>query len=124
MDPITKATVPFRKPKDSQNQFGYTFGGPIRKNKLFFFTDFERTVERKLATVLTTVPTDALRAGDFSATGTTIYDSNTGAANGTGRTAFAGNQIPTARSGPASFAMISLFPSPNLSVNRYNYFAC
>src|SRR5260370_25468133 len=123
MDPITKATVPFRKPKDSQNQFGYTFGGPIRKNKLFFFTDFERTVERKLATVLTTVPTDALRAGDFSATGTTIYDSNTGAANGTGRTAFAGNKIPTARMDPAALAMIALIPEPNLAGNSNNYFA-
>src|SRR5260370_7558219 len=112
MDPITKATVPFRKPKDSQNQFGYTFGGPIRKNKLFFFTDFERTVERKLATVLTTVPTDALRAGDFSATGTTIYDSNTGAPNGTGRTTFASHKIPTAPINPPPSPMISSLPQP------------
>jgi len=123
IDPVTKASVPFRKPKDIQNQFGYTIGGPIKKNKLFFFTDFERTVERKLATVLTTVPTDALRAGDFSGTPTTIYDPNTGAANGTGRTAFAGNKIPAARMDPAALAMIALIPEPNLAGNSGNYFA-
>jgi hypothetical protein len=123
-DPVTKQLVPFRPPKDIQNQFGYTFGGPIRKDKLFFFTDFERTTERKLATALETVPTDALRNGDFSATGTTIFDPNTGAANGTGRTAFLNNQIPAGRIDPAALAMIKLIPEPNIpGLQTGNYFA-
>src|SRR5215472_15741430 len=123
-DPVTKQLVPFKPPKDIQNQFGYTFGGPIRKDKLFFFTDFERTTERKLATALETVPTDALRTGDFSATGTTIFDPNTGAANGTGRTAFLNNQIPAGRIDPAALAMIQLIPEPNIpGLQTGNYFA-
>jgi hypothetical protein len=123
-DPVTKQLVPFKPPKDIQNQFGYTFGGPIKKDKLFFFTDFERTTERKLATALETVPTDALRNGDFSATGTTIFDPNTGAANGSGRTGFLNNQIPVGRIDPAALAMIKLIPEPNIpGLQSGNYFA-
>lgn len=123
-DPVSKQLVPFKPPKDIQNQFGYTFGGPIKKNKLFFFTDFERTTERKLATALETVPTDALRSGNFSGTGTTIFDPNTGAANGTGRTAFLNNQIPVNRMDPAALAMLKLIPEPNIpGLQTGNFFA-
>jgi hypothetical protein len=123
-DPVSKQLVPFKPPKDIQNQFGYTFGGPIKKDKLFFFTDFERTTERKLATALETVPTDALRNGDFSGTGATIFDPNTGAANGTGRTAFLNNQIPVGRMDPAALAMIKLIPEPNIpGLQSGNFFA-
>jgi hypothetical protein len=144
-DPVTKAQVPFRKPKDIQNQWGGTFGGPIKKDKLFFFGDWERTEERKLAVVGNgspiTIPTDAQRIGDFSsfiapnvncddhtagpnhATPGCIYDPNTGAANGTGRLAFPGNKIPLNRLDPAALAMMKLIPEPNLTGNTNNYFA-
>ena len=86
---------PNRAPKNVQNQFGAMFGGPIKKNKLFFFSDWERTERRQAASAFRTVPTAALRTGDFNGTGTTVYDPNTGTADGTGRTPFAGNVIPT-----------------------------
>ena len=143
-DPITKQLVPFRKPKDIQNQWGGTFGGPIKKDKLFFFGDWERTEERKLATIPTplTLPTDPQRIGDFSsfiapnvncddhtagpnrATTGCIYDPNTGTVNGTGRLAFPGNKIPLNRIDPAALAMVKLLPEPNIpGVTSQNYFA-
>src|SRR5947208_12696218 len=78
-----------RKGKSILNDFGGTFGGPIKKDKLFFFGSYDGTYERdNRSTGLVTVPTAALRAGDFSGTGTTIYDPTTGNADGTGRTPF------------------------------------
>jgi hypothetical protein len=100
-------------PKNIINQFGGNVGGPIKKNKLFFFADWERTDKRANVSAFETVATDALKQGNFSAAGTTIYDPNTGAANGTGRTPFAGNLIPASRFASASVKMISLMPEPN-----------
>lgn len=100
-------------PKNIINQFGANFGGPIKKNKLFFFADWEETDKRANVSALQTVATDPLRQGNFTATGTTIYDPNTGAANGTGRTPFPGNTIPSNRFAFASQKMIALMPEPN-----------
>ncbi len=100
-------------PKNIINQFGGNFGGPIRKNKLFFFADWEDTDKRANVSALETVATDPLRQGNFSTTGTTIYDPNTGAANGTGRTPFPNNTIPASRFASASQKMIALMPEPN-----------
>ena len=57
-----------RKPPLRQNQFGYTFGGPVLKDKLFFFTSYEAYRQRKGQSVLFTVPTAEQRSGDFSRT--------------------------------------------------------
>lgn len=100
-------------PKNIINQFGGNFGGPIKKNKLFFFVDWEETARRANVNGLVTVATDPLRQGNFSASGTTIYDPSTGAANGTGRTPFPGNSIPSSRVAFASQKMIALIPEPN-----------
>src|ERR1051326_8233876 len=59
---------PNRPPKNVQNQFGAMLGGPIRKNKLFFFADWERTTRRLAASANRTVPTAALRSGNFNGT--------------------------------------------------------
>jgi hypothetical protein len=112
---------PDRAPKDLQNQFGGMIGGPIVKNKLFFFTDWERTTRRRAVTALRTVPTAAMRTGDFSGTGATIYDPATGNANGTGRTPFPNNTIPANRIDPAAAYMQNLIPAPNQPVFPNNY---
>jgi len=68
-----------KRPPYVQNQYGYTFGGPLRKNKLFFFLGMEWEPVRQGATSITTVPTTAMMQGDFSATGIpAIYDTATG----------------------------------------------
>jgi len=114
---------PNRAPKNAQNQFGGMLGGPIRKNKLFFFADWERTTRRLSASALRTVATPALRAGNFNGTGTTVYDPATGNPDGTGRTAFPNNTIPTNRIDPAAAYMANLIPQPNQSVFPNNYLA-
>lgn len=63
------------KPPMDQNQFGGTLGGPIRKSGTFFFIGGERQVLNTASLVQSTVPTAAMRAGDFSAAGLApIYD--------------------------------------------------
>jgi len=113
-----------RLPKNILNQWGGTFGGPIKKNKLFFFANWERTTRRQYAFAFRTVPTDALKNGDFSATGVNIFDPGTGAANGTGRQMFPGNRIPLSSFDPAARTMLGLVPAPNqgLTINN-NYLA-
>ena len=77
-----------------RNIFGGTIGGPIRKNSLFFFGSYEGFFERSTTQQFNDVPTQAMRNGDFSGISSVIYDPSTGNADGTGRTPFAGNQIP------------------------------
>jgi hypothetical protein len=112
-------------PKNIFNQFGGTFGGPVIKNKLFFFGSWERTVRRQNASAFRTLPTAALRQGDFSGTGALIYDPATGNANGSGRTLFPNNRIPANRIDPIAAKMIALIPDPNLvtATPSNNYFA-
>lgn len=121
----TPAVSP-RKGKSILNDLGGTFGGPIKKDRLFFFGSYDGTFERDSRAAgggLQTVPTAALRAGDFSGTGTTIYDPHTGNADGTGRTPFS-NQgaIPI---DPVAAKIMALIPMPNVpgAGNTNNYFS-
>lgn len=111
------------KPEASQHQFGGTLGGPIVRNRLFYFASYQGTFDRQIAQRFGTVPTAAMRNGDFSASATPIYDPRTGNANGTGRTAFAGNVIPRDRFDPIVQKLIADLPLPNLPGLADNYFA-
>jgi len=102
---------------------GGTFGGPLLKNKLFFFADWERTTRRQYFSAFRTIATDTLRQGDFNGTGAVIYDPQTGSADGSGRQPFPNNRIPANRVDPASAKMISLLPAPNQPGVTNNYFA-
>jgi hypothetical protein len=110
------------------NYVGGNIGGPIRHNKVFFFTDYLRTMDHEANTNLVTIPSMAYRAGDLSKGAGRVYDPLTGnAATGSGRTPFPNNQIPAARINPISTKIMSYWPAPNMPFNEAtpsnNYFA-
>ncbi len=110
------------KPLSIYNNYGGTIGGPIKKNKLFFFYSFDGSRQRQGAVGRYSVPTADLRTGDFSASGTTIYDPSTGNADGTGRTPFALNRIPPNQISPIAQKIQNYYPQPNLPGPLNNYF--
>lgn len=111
------------KPLRIYNNYGGTIGGPIKKNKLFYFFSFDGTRQRDGAVGTYSVPTDAMRTGDFSSYSTTIYDPLTGTANGVGRTPFTDNRIPANRMSQPALKIQGYYPRPNLSGTLANYFA-
>lgn len=110
-------------PKNILNQFGGTVGGPIKKNKLFFFADWERTIRREFRSAFRTVPSAGLRQGNFNGTGSAIYDPLTGTADGSNRQLFPNLTVPSSRIDPAAAKMIALIPAENLTTFPSNYFA-
>ena len=101
------------------NQAGFSLGGPIRKDKIFFFGDYQLVRLNSQTSVVTTVPPAAFRSGDFSAYASTypIYDPDSGNPDGTGRTVFPNNVIPPSRISPVAQNLIALLPSANLNQN-------
>lgn len=107
----TGAIPPFRR-----NQFGGTVGGPILKNRLFFFGNYEALRDSKGQTIITTVPSAALMSGDFSSDPFPIYDPATRVVGPDGTitaTRFPGNQIPSNRFHPTSVAAMQFYALPN-----------
>ena len=106
-------------PSNILNQFGVALGGPIIKNKLFFFGDWERYRLVQTANSLQSVAPMSIREGDFTGTGTTIYDPSTGNPDGTDRlqigVAEGGtpNVIPTSMISSAAGKLTALIPPPN-----------
>ena len=125
------------RPVNVFNYFGGSIGGPVwipkifdgRKHKLFFFTDWEDTLNASSHVLTTNVPTFAERNGDFSgldqqgAPTPTIYDPTTlKYVNGTlTGTPFPGNIIPANRLDKVGLNFVSFYPQPNCNYQTYNY---
>ena len=100
------------KPERRQDIYGATLGGPIARNNLFFFTDYQGTRFNAPGTETVSVAPEAWRRGDLSGLAT-VRDPLTGVA-------FEGNQIPSGRISPIASAILSnttLYPLPNRSVS-------
>ena len=113
-------------PTEHQNEFGFNISGPIKRNKLFFFANYDGYRFTQLTqSSLMTLPTAAERSGDFSALlpSIRIYDPNSCTPIGscTNRTAFPGNIIPANRILPISQSFQSYLPPTTSGALQLNY---
>lgn len=96
------------RPHFVRNQFGGGIGGPVRRDRTFFFANWDGLRERRGVPRTGTVPLEAVRRGDLSAYAGTPLDPFT-------RQPFAGKQIPASRIHPLAGRVLGLFPLPNLA---------
>jgi hypothetical protein len=135
LDAKNYAFTSARPPKDpfKWNQFGFTLGGPIRipkivdgRNRLFFMTNYEWFRQRRNVQSVSTLPSAAMRRGDFSELpqGTVgIFDPTTRRREGNQIVAsiFPGNRIPDNRIHPTSKQLLEFLPEPNLPGGVNNF---
>ena len=112
----------FNLPKDqlSRNTYGGTLGGPIMKDRLFYFGSVERYAERRQLRQNLTVPTAKMRLGDFTEVAAAyptfrLYNPFTGGAGGTGRSEFSNFTIPSALIDPIARQIMAYYPAPDPS---------
>jgi len=98
-------------PETKRDQFGGSIGGPIKRNSIFFFGDYQGWRYTDGGSKLLTVPTARARTGDLSEYGVNIFDPLTGLPSQ--RTQFPGNIIPGNRLSPEAQRILSLIPLPN-----------
>ena len=98
-----------------RNDFGGSFGGPLIRDKLHFFTNAEWNLEDRGTARVAVVPTAAERAGDFS--GTPSCNTNAVPIDPLTGNPFQGNRIPADRLSPAGRAFLNLYALPNLPSN-------
>ncbi len=96
------------------NQFGGSVGGPIKKDKAWWFFDYQGNRENLGGSTQTRVPTAAERQGALGDLGVNIYNPATGNPDGTGRQLFTGAQIPTTSIAPQAANLLNFLPLPNL----------
>jgi hypothetical protein len=113
-----------------RNTFGGVVGGPVRKNKTFFFGSYEGFRQNYPSPAVDSVPPLAWRQGDFSQSGYTIYDplttacvktNTSGQCSQYGRQAFPGDVIPADRISPIGKAILGMYPSPTAPGATNNY---
>ncbi len=117
---------PFPIPEYRLNDFGATIGGPILKNRTFFFVDYEGTRERQGQTIVTTVPTAAMKGGNFQGVAANgIYDptTTTPSGNSYSRVRFPNDMIPASLFDPIAAQIVALYPAPQTSALANNYVA-
>ena len=109
------------KPDHIRDQYGFALGGPVKKNKTFFFVDFEKVRQQDPVNLEGVVPTDLERTGDFShspANSNGIYDPCPGNQGSTAcpnpRTRFSNDIIPANEIDPIGQAILNLYPHANI----------
>jgi outer membrane receptor protein involved in Fe transport len=100
-------------PVTEWNQFGGALGGPVARNALFFFADYQGTRRNTGGSALLRVPSAGERQGDLSELGVDIFDPATGSAPAD-RRPFEGNRIPAARLSPQALNLLRHIPLPNI----------
>jgi Carboxypeptidase regulatory-like domain len=104
-----------------QNQFGFDFGGPILRNKLFYFVNYEGYRQTQSAIQNAYTPTTAMFNGDFSQAGVNIYDPSTYNPATNTRRQFQGNVIPSDRISGAAKALLAYYlPGSSLTSKPNN----
>ena len=106
---------PNRKiPQFQRNQFGGAAGGPLRRDRMFFFLAYEGTRLRQGITRAARVPTAAEKSGDFSASPDPVIDPFA-------QRPFPGNRLPTERLDPIGRALAAFWPNPNQTDPNQNF---
>jgi hypothetical protein len=101
----------------SQNQFGGTIGGPVLRNRVFFFADYQGLISSTATTVLSTVPSARMKQGDFGEVSST-YNLQAVATGQAG--CIVNNVIQPSCIDPVGQALLNLYPDPNYLTTGYN----